>query len=266
MKVLKNVCFYDFKNFERQAYIVFDEHILKIGKMKDFDENAYKSTIIIDAENHLVMPSLVVGHTHLYATLSRGLSVPFNPNDFKELLQQLWWRIDAQLEEKSIYASGLVGAIDYVKNGVTTLIDHHASGLMIEGSLEILKKAVVEDVGLRGAFCFETSDRFDIDACIRENESFILNHAGNAGVYDEQSQENHANYQSKQSNPSDRINPSKQSNPNHPSNLAKGLFGAHAMLTLSEVTLRKIKAEIGDTPLHIHVAESLQDEKECVRL
>ena len=45
-------------------------------------------------------------------------------------------------------------------------IDHHASGVDIEGSLNSLKKAVCDDLGLRGIFCFETSDRFETYSCI----------------------------------------------------------------------------------------------------
>lgn len=227
MTILKNVTYYDFKNYKNNAFIVFDEQIKHIGDMKDFNENIYENTEIIDAEDHLVIPSLVVGHTHIYSTLSRGLSVNFNPKNFKELLEQLWWKLDGQLDKDDIYYSGIVNGIEYVKNGVTTLIDHHASGLMIEGSLEELKNAVVNDIGLRGMFCFETSDRFDVDSCIRENISFINNN-------------------------------------NTP--MVKGLFGAHAMLSLSDNTLKLIKENIGDTPLHIHVAESLVDEEECERL
>lgn len=228
MTILKNVTYYDFKSFREDAYIVFEGRILVVGDMKDYDEMAYEAQDILDVKYHLVMPSLVVGHTHVYSALSRGLSVAFNPKDFRELLEQLWWKLDDRLGEEEIYYSGIVSGIDHVKNGVTTLIDHHASGLMIEGSLEVLKKAIIDDISLRGIFCFETSDRFDVEACIRENVSFIKRHQH-----------------------SDR---------------AKGLFGAHAMLTLSEKSLKQIKESIGETPLHIHVAESLGEAEECERL
>lgn len=227
MTVLINVTFYDFKDYQDHAYIVFEECIKVVGKMKDFDKNAYVGVEVIDARDHLVMPSLVVGHTHIYSTFSRGISVPFNPKDFKELLEQLWWKIDGQLDQEDIYYSGIVSGIDYVKNGVTTIIDHHASGLMIEGALEVLKKALIEDICLRGIFCFETSDRFDVAACIRENVSFIKNNK---------------------------------------TNRVRGLFGAHALLSLSENSLKLIKDQIGETPLHIHVAESLQEQEACERL
>lgn len=227
MMVLKNVTYYDFTSFSDHAYVVFEDRIQIVGDMKDFDATAYQDHQILDVADHLVMPALVVGHTHIYSTLSRGLSVPFDPKDFKELLEQLWWKVDAQLGEEEIYYSGIVSGVEYVKNGVTTLIDHHASGLKIEGSLEVLRKALMDNVSLRGIFCFETSDRFDVEACILENLSFIAQHK---------------------------------------SSRVRGLFGAHASFTLSEKSLSRIKDRIGDTPLHIHVAESLQDQEICQRL
>lgn len=226
--ILKNVHYYDFISYQENVYIVFGEKIEVIGLMKDFKQELYPIQEIIDAEGHLIMPSLVVAHTHIYSALARGLGViHFAPKDFRELLTQLWWRLDAQLDIEEIYYSGIVYGIDLVKNGVTTIIDHHASGRLMEGSLEVLRKAIVDALSLRGAFCFETSDRFDVNACIRENVSFA--------------QANQTDHQ-------------------------RGFFGAHASLSLSDETLKMMKENIHHIPIHIHVAESLQDQEECQRL
>ena len=154
MMVIKNAAIYDFDHYQRDCFIVHDELVRHVGYMADFKEEDYPQETIIDASDCLLMPSLVVGHTHIYAALSRGLSLPFDPKDFRELLEQLWWRIDGALDREAVYLSGVVSGIEYVKNGVTTIIDHHASGRMITGSLETLKRAVVDTVGLRGIFCF----------------------------------------------------------------------------------------------------------------
>ncbi|KFZ26793.1 MAG: 5-methylthioadenosine/S-adenosylhomocysteine deaminase [Candidatus Izimaplasma bacterium HR2] len=217
-----NAKIYDFNKFSEDQYVIFDETILEVGNMSDFKDNNYE---IIDCTDHLVLPSLVVGHTHIYSTFARGMSVPFNPTNFQEILDQLWWKMDRNLDNEMNYYSGIVSATDYMKNGVTTVIDHHASGVDIKGSLNTLKKAVTEDAGLRGLFCFETSDRFDVEACLDENLSFIED-----------------NY----------------------SNVARGLFGLHASLSLSEETLVKISKVIKNYPIHIHVAESLMDQEDSL--
>jgi cytosine/adenosine deaminase-related metal-dependent hydrolase len=220
---LINATTYDFLDYKENQYIIFEESILEIGNMGDFRKDNMQ---VIDCKNHLVLPSLVVGHTHIYSTFARGLSVEFHPQNFLELLDQLWWKIDRNLDNEMNYYSAIVSAVDYMKNGVTTMIDHHASG-EIKGSLISLQNALSKKAKLRAMYCFETSDRFDIDACIHENLDFM--------------------------------------NQFH-SSLSKGLFGLHASLSLSEDTLRKVKKEIGDSPIHIHVAESEMDQENCQTL
>lgn len=211
---------YDFLDYKEDQYIIMEGSILEMGNMADFSE---KDVHIIDCKNHLVLPSLVVGHSHIYSTFARGLSVPFQPHSFLELLEQLWWKVDRNLDHEMNYYSAIVSAVDYMKNGVTTVIDHHASG-EIRGSLSALQSAFTQKAKLRAMYCFETSDRFDVDACIFENLDFKKL---------------------------------------HDSSMSKGLFGLHASLTLSEETLIKIKKEIGNTPIHIHVAESEMDQEQC---
>ncbi|HPQ45928.1 MAG TPA: amidohydrolase family protein [Clostridia bacterium] len=164
MFALTNARIYDFENYIENGFVVFDEKIEMVGDMKTFRDKGYDIT---DCRGALVMPGLTVAHTHIYSTFSRGLALPFNPANFQELLDQLWWKIDSHLEKDDIYYSALTAAREYLLNGVTTVIDHHASGY-IRGSLGLIKSAF-EKAGLTGSLCFETSDRFDIDDCIAEN-------------------------------------------------------------------------------------------------
>jgi putative selenium metabolism protein SsnA len=220
MKSIINVRYYDFHTYKENMFVVFDETIIHIGEMTEFIDEGY---MIIDGKNKLLMPSLVVGHTHLYSKLSRGMSSQLDPNNFKEILEQLWWKLDRQLDNDMNYYSGVVGASDYALNGVTTIIDHHASG-EITGSLKALSYGVI-DIGLRGIYCFETSDRFDIDLAIDENLYFL-----------------------------------KKYNP-----YQAALFGFHASFTLSDETLEKVSKVIGNYPIHIHVAESRYDVEDSIK-
>ena len=221
VKALINATLYDFEHFTKNAYVLFDKQIFEVGKMENFINHKYD---IIDCENHLVIPSFVLAHTHIYSTFARGLSLPFNPSNFQEILDQLWWKLDSQIDNDIAYCSGIVYGSDCIKNGITTIIDHHASKLDIYNSLSSLKKAIIDTLNLRGCFCFETSDRFDTDMCIRENNDFYQN--------------------------------------NHTSH-SRGLFGLHASMSLSESTLKKVREESLDMPSHIHVSESLMDEEDA---
>lgn len=225
---------YDFHDYRSNAFIHFDEKIIHVGSMEAY-QDYYEQLVsqnpnlegieIIEGDHLLVMPGLVAGHTHIYSTFARGLSLPFSPKSFQDILDQLWWKIDGELTLTDVYYSGLYAGLDYLKSGVTTVVDHHASG-MIKGSLEMLEKSLCNEIGLRAGLCFETSDRFELLECIEENMKYLDDHRG--------------------------------------SNITFGLFGMHASMSLSDDSLKKIKEYVGDRPIHIHVAESLEDQEQCI--
>lgn len=220
MKALTNACIFDFHNFKENSYIIFDnDEIKEVGDMIDFQG----ADDIYDCKGMIVMPGLINCHTHIYSTFARGMSVPFNPMKFQDILDQLWWKLDGQLDNKANYYSGLMYGCDCIKNGVTSVIDHHASGIDIKGSLSELKRSICDDLFMRGIFCFETSDRFNVDECIKENIDFAKNKSEHFA----------------------------------------GMFGMHASMSLSDDTLTKISKSIDDIPVHIHVAESGDDVKDC---
>jgi len=185
----------------------------------------------IDGTGKLAIPGLINAHTHLYSSLARGMPLPnYAPRSFTQILEQLWWRLDKALDPESVKLSARVGAMEAARCGVTTLIDHHASPHAITGSLLAVKQAVNNDVGLRGAFCYELSDRDGIairDEGIEENLEFLASN-----------------------DPSD--------------SMCTALFGLHASFTLSDESLSKVAEVIPEgTGVHIHVAEGPEDEEQC---
>jgi putative selenium metabolism protein SsnA len=196
-------------------------HIVAAGKTLAPEPNEH----IEDLRGRLVLPGLVNAHTHLYSALARGMPGPKNPpKNFLEILQQIWWKLDRALDEESIYYSALAGAIEAVKAGTTTLIDHHASPNCIAGSLNIIRDAL-QRVGVRGVLCYEVTDRngeVGREAGLRENQNFLENHT---------------------------------------SSHFRGLVGAHASFTLSDHSLRAC-AELAQhfkCGVHIHLAEDRCD-------
>src|SRR6185369_1109880 len=105
---------------------------------------------VIDATGKLVMPGFVCAHTHLYSALARGMPAPREaPLNFVQILERIWWKLDRALDAAALEASALVGALEALKSGTTTLIDHHASPAFIDGSLDVIAGAL-EKVGVRG--------------------------------------------------------------------------------------------------------------------
>jgi len=114
---------------------------------------------VFDCGHRLVIKSFACGHHHIYSALARGMPPPAKiPQNFPEILEYIWWHVDKTLDSEMIEASALVSALYCVKNGVTFVIDHHASPFAIDGSLETIAKAF-ERVGISHLLCYEMSDR-----------------------------------------------------------------------------------------------------------
>lgn len=183
----------------------------------------------VDVGGRLVMPALINCHTHLYSTLARGMRLAgAAPKNFPEILKKVWWRLDRALDEEDVYYSALVGLIDSAKCGVGTLADHHSSPSACAGSLDVIERAF-RKVGLRGALCYETSDRDASAHGLRENVRFL-----------------------------ERA---------HKETIA-GSFGLHASFTLSDRTLRAcVEANQSlRAGFHVHVAEDKCDAGAARRL
>ena len=69
-------------------------------------------------------------------------------SNFVEILERLWWKLDKALCDEDILLSAQIPLIECIRNGTTTVIDHHASPAQREGSLDLIEKAVRE-AGIR---------------------------------------------------------------------------------------------------------------------
>ena len=223
MKALINAKIFDYEIYIENGYVVFDDLIREIGDMRDFKNKGYQ---VIDGKGQLLLPNFVCAHSHIYSIFARGLLLPFDPKNFQDILDQMWWKLDSKIDNDITYHSGIAAGSEFLLNGVTTIIDHHASGKEILGSLSYLKKALVNTLHLRSILCFETSDRFNVDECIKENICFA-----------------------------------KRTHTPH----ASGLFGMHASMSLSDDSLKRISRKLHDLPIHIHVAESEMDEEDSIK-
>lgn len=187
----------------------------------------YPNAEIIDAEGNVIMPAFINAHTHIYSALARGLSVNgYIPTNFYEVLNGMWWNIDRKLTLDGTRASAYATYIECIKNGVTTIFDHHASYCEIPGSLFEIAD-VAKELGVRSCLCYEVSDRDGELKCkqgIKENYDFI------------------------------------KYTKDEPNNMLKAMFGMHAPFTLSDKTMEKcIEMNNSMTGYHIHVSEGPND-------
>ena len=147
--------------------------IIKAGPDAAEGEAADK---IIDGKGRIAIPGNVCAHHHYYSGLSRGMLISAGPQtDFIQVLKEWWWRLDRALDEEALYYSSLICSMDAIAAGTTSAIDHHASPSFIKGSLSVIAKGM-EEVGIRGATCYEVTDRNDgmkeVEEGVAENWRF----------------------------------------------------------------------------------------------
>ena len=193
----------------------------------------YPKASYIDANGGLIMPGFINMHHHIYSAFARGLSIPENhPSNFLEILEGTWWRLDHKLTLKQVELSAKVTLVECIKNGVTTVFDHHASYGAIQGSLKTIAQ-VVRTMGLRANLAYEVSDRDGkekMQQAVMENIQFIKEVQRNQGQ-DEQ---------------------------------IKAMMGLHASFTLSDESLEYCLEQMPEGfGCHIHVAEGLSDALHC---
>jgi cytosine/adenosine deaminase-related metal-dependent hydrolase len=107
---------------------------------------------------------------------------PKTATSFQEVLEQIWWRLDAALDLEMIRWSAMLGALEALESGTTAIVDHHESPNAIEGSLDVIADAC-DEVGVRVLTAYGITDRHGADGARRglaENERFIK--AGRPGL------------------------------------------------------------------------------------
>ena len=183
----------------------------------------------VDVEGRVILPGLINCHTHAYSHYARGMAASEQGTTFTGVLEKLWWKLDRLLEMEDVELNTSTTFLESVRNGVTTVIDHHSSPFAVPGSLQTQAEAA-RALGVRASLCYETSDRDGQEILaqqIEENVSFM-----------------------KEVNGGDQ-------------DLIKGLFGIHASFTVSQDTLERCAAALkdaGQSGFHVHTAEGPEDE------
>ena len=181
---IKNARFIDWQSFEiTQTHICVEPG--KTGGIcltDDLPESTAEGSKVVDAQGRWVTKSFACGHHHIYSTLARGMPAPAKtPVNFVEILKYIWWNLDKNLDFEMIKASALASAVYCAKNGVTFVIDHHASPFAVENSLFAIKEAF-DSIGLSHLLCYEISDRDGKavrEAGLAETKNYLT--AGNPG-------------------------------------------------------------------------------------
>ncbi|NQU65066.1 MAG: putative aminohydrolase SsnA [SAR324 cluster bacterium] len=216
------------------AVVVEANTIVDYGKTSDMT-GKYQGAEFTDVQDKLIMPGLLNTHMHIYSAFARGMILTDGKisKNFAQILENLWWRLDKTLTLEDVKFSAYTTYIESIKNGVTTVFDHHASQNDIESSLFTIKE-VAKELGIRTSLCYEVTDRDGKEAtnrAIKENVDFIK-----YAAQDE-------------------------------TDMFKGMFGLHASFTVSDATLERCVSEMADlnAGFHVHTAEGIDDLYDSLR-
>ena len=75
---------------------------------------------VIDASRMIVMPGFINGHLHTWQTGLRGLAADWS---VAEYMQAMHRGLATLFRPEDIYIGNLIGALNQLNNGVTTLVD-----------------------------------------------------------------------------------------------------------------------------------------------
>ncbi|MBR1937675.1 MAG: putative aminohydrolase SsnA [Spirochaetales bacterium] len=219
-----------FEVLEGVDVVITDDMITGVGKGIAGD---IRSDKVIEGKNRVLIPGNVCSHHHYYSGLARGMLISAGPQtDFIQVLKEWWWRLDRGLDEEACYYSSLICSLDAIAAGTTTCIDHHASPYYIKGSLSTIAKGM-EEVGVRGATCYEVTDR---NGGLKEVEEGVEENVRFAKEVDAKRKRG------------ERV-------------LCEAMIGGHAPFTIPDEGLEMMSKAVKETGrgMHLHCAEDKYD-------
>ncbi len=216
---------------EDGAVAIEGTEIKGVGSTAELKE-AWPDAEYIDAKGRVIMPAFINTHEHIYSAMARGLSIKgYHPKGFLDILDGQWWTIDRHLTLEQTKYSAYDTFLSCIKNGVTTVFDHHASFGQVKGSLFTIAD-VAKELGVRACLCYEVSDRDGREKAreaVEENAEFIR-----YALKDE-------------------------------TDMLAGMMGMHAQFTISDATMELAASRKPDgVGYHIHVAEGIEDLHDCL--
>lgn len=126
-----------------------------------------QADVRVDGGNMLAMPGLVNAHTHLFQTFMRGLGEGL---PLYEWIQRMVWPIATAMGPDDFYYAALLGCLEAIKGGTTTLVDNHYVNCDPSNSDRVCQ--AMRDSGIRGVLARGYANTY-YDPKIMEPDSVI---------------------------------------------------------------------------------------------
>lgn len=132
------------------GYVYIENELISAVGSGEAPQEFQNADKVIDASLMAVIPGMVNAHTHLFQTFIRGLA------DDKPLLDWLKtaiWPVAQAMTEEEAYYAALVGIVENIHGGVTSIIDHqyiHADPQNDDGVCQAAEESGIRFLLARG--------------------------------------------------------------------------------------------------------------------
>src|SRR5262245_44754055 len=138
---------------DKGAIVVDDKRIAYVGPTQWTPAGPFDSTV--EADRMIAMPGMVNAHCHSPANLVRGV-MPSKPLE----IWRTYYRASLRdMRDEDFYASALLGGMDMLKNGATTVLDHFAGSASCRFMGAGAAIQAMRDLGLRHVASLTMTDK-----------------------------------------------------------------------------------------------------------
>jgi len=139
--------------FDKGAIVIDGNRIAFAGPAERSPDGPFDQ--IIEAARMIAMPGMVNAHCHSAANLVRGM-MPSKPLE----IWRAYYRASLRdMREDDFYASALLGGLEMLKNGATTVLDHFAGSAACRFMGAGAAIQAMRDLGLRHIVALTVTDK-----------------------------------------------------------------------------------------------------------
>jgi len=156
------------------SIVIRSDSIIEINDSDDLSEK-YPGAKVIDANGKVIMPGLINTHNHMFQGLLKGLG------DDRVLID--WFRhvtgpSSVELTPDDCYIAGMLGALESIRSGATTVVDYMYPHARPDLSEPIIRSMIESRIrGIYGRGFIDTGIDAGIPKALIENASKALDDA-----------------------------------------------------------------------------------------
>lgn len=164
----------DLDTVYHDGYIAINDGlIVKVGSTKELQTEELKNLeqqakLVLNAQGDVIIPGLINTHTHFFQTFLRGAG---EGNALYDWLKKIIWPFSINMSEEDMYFAAMIGCLEALKGGVTSIIDNHYVNTSVYNSDRVIE--AMGDSGIRGILARGYTNKYYHPAFIEEEDKIF---------------------------------------------------------------------------------------------